>query len=134
VTQRARPTLEGVAPLPAQETIIAPDPSPCRAGDQRIKRITRHTHQGEQQTEERDLERHRAARGIDELRQEGQEEQRRFRIQQIDDETVAVEPRQTTRRQRHLRGGCICPAENPPRAHIDEIARAHEFDDGEGKR
>src|SRR2546430_11575783 len=39
--------------------------------------VARHAHQCEQQTEEGDLERHRAARGIDELRQERQEKQRR---------------------------------------------------------
>ncbi len=78
--------------FPAQVVTIALHPSPSRAGDQRIKAITRQTHQCEQQTEEGDLERHRTARGIDELRQEGQEEQRRLRIQQIDDETVAIEP------------------------------------------
>src|SRR5882757_6535643 len=82
----------GEVTFPAQVVTIALDPSPRRAGDQRIKTITRQTHQCEQQTEEGDLERHRAARGIDELRQEGQEEQRRLRIQQIDDETVAIEP------------------------------------------
>src|SRR5256886_9288061 len=50
-----------------------------------------------------DLERHRAARGIDELRQERQEKQRRLRIQQIDHETVAIEPPQATPRQFQLR-------------------------------
>src|ERR1700676_4944089 len=72
----------GDVTFPAQVVTMALDPSPSRAGDQRIKTITRQTHQCEQQTEEGDLEHHRAARGIDELRQEGQEEQRRLRIQQ----------------------------------------------------
>jgi hypothetical protein len=76
----------GDVTFPAQVVTIALDPSPSRAGDQRIKTITRQTHQCEQQSEEGDLERHRTARGIDKLRQEGQEEQRRLRIQQIDDE------------------------------------------------
>jgi hypothetical protein len=82
----------GDVTFPAQVVTIALDPSPSRAGDQRVEPITRQAHQCEQQTEEGYLERHRAARGIDKLRQERQEEQRRFRIQQIDDETVAKQP------------------------------------------
>src|SRR2546430_7724312 len=81
-----------------------------------------------------DLERHRAARGIDELRQERQEKQRRLRIQQIDHETVAIEPPQATPRQFQLRGRPVRPAEYPPRPDIDQIAGARIFDDREGER
>jgi hypothetical protein len=50
------------------------------------------------------LKRDRAPGGIDELWQKCQEKQRRFRVQQIDDETVAVQPAQASPRQLQWRG------------------------------
>src|SRR3984957_4090087 len=55
--------------FPLQVATPALHPQPGRAGDQCVETITRQTHQCKQQTEEGDLYRDRAARGIDELRQ-----------------------------------------------------------------
>src|SRR6202034_1953875 len=77
--------------FPLQVATPALHPQPGRAGDQCVETITRQTHQCKQQTEEGDLYRDRAARGIDELRQKRQEKQRRLRIQNIYDETVAIQ-------------------------------------------
>ena len=77
--------------FPVQVATLALHPQARRAGDQRIETIARQTHQCKQQTEEGDLHWDRAPRGINELRQKRQEEQRRLRIQNIDDETVAIQ-------------------------------------------
>jgi len=63
--------------------IIAFDPSPGRAGGERIDAVADETHRRKHYAKEGDLERHGAARGIDELRQESDKEQRGLRIQQI---------------------------------------------------
>ena len=75
-----------------------------------------------------------AAAHIDELRQEGEEEYRCLRVEEIDDEAVAEQPRFAKRLQHDIGVRRFDAAKNLLEAEPDQIGSARIFDDGEGQR
>ena len=67
---------------------MPPDPITRRPGCNRPARVGRRGQANEQQAKRKHLRGHVSAGGIDELRQEREKEQRRVRIQHIDDDAL----------------------------------------------
>ena len=68
---------------------------------------------------------------IDELRQEGQEEERRLRVQDVDDDSVPVQPPMIDDRDNLDDALPRCEA---PQPHHDQVGRAHVLHDRERRR
>src|SRR5947208_8791991 len=62
-----------------------------RAGHQRPRGVAEGAEHGKEQPEDEDLHPRRAAARVDELRQEGEEEERRLRVEDVDDDALPVE-------------------------------------------
>jgi hypothetical protein len=73
---------------------VAAQPRAGAAGDERPCHVGAERDQHEQSAQECALERNVAARRRDELRDEGEKEQRRLGIQDVDDDAVAKDAQQ----------------------------------------
>jgi hypothetical protein len=73
-----------------------------------------------------------AAPDLDELGQEGEEEQRRLRVEQVDDEAFAKQPRMAAGLEGDVDVRMVLAAEYLAQPDPDQIGRARLFDDREG--
>ena len=124
-------------PPETQRRSFAPVPAAAQlareqVGEQRVHRVRGEGDRREQHAQERDLRRDRAAARVDELRQEGEEEQRRLRVEHVDDHSLCVEP--AVRRRRDLHLGVLLAAQDAPDADHDQVRGTDELDDGERGR
>ena len=87
----ARPRAAAAAAEAAREQI----------GEERVQAVGRERDRREREPEHRDLRRNGRA-AVDELRQEGEEEQRRLRVEDVDDHALAVDAAHRRRRRLHL--------------------------------
>ena len=88
----ARPRLRSRGPRPCAAGAAgtgAPRPSSAPATPHRDHDVDRRIEDHRDQSEQQELQPHRAGRGIDELRQEGQEESGGLGIQRLDDDALA---------------------------------------------
>src|SRR5205814_5432262 len=82
----------GDVALHLREADAAAEPLTERAGDEGPGAVAEEPEEREEQAERQDLRPGRAARGLDELRQEGEEEERSLGVEHVDDDALAVEP------------------------------------------
>ncbi len=85
--------------LDLEIALVAAQPLAGGAGQEGVAAVGDEAERGKQQAEEDDLRREMAALGLDELRQEGEEEESRLGVQQVDDEAVAEQPGMAVARQ-----------------------------------
>ena len=72
--------------------------------------------------------------GLDELRQEGEEEQRRLRVEDVDDDALGEVPAAAARRPLGIRVGLVGAPEQRADPDHDQVQRAEQLDDGERRR
>src|SRR2546428_5286796 len=95
--------------LDAQIARTAAHPVAERARDERPRAVAHEAEAGEEQAEQQDLQPGGAARGVDELGQEREEEERRLRVQHVDDDSL---PGEAPMRPRPRRQGLGAPSES----------------------
>src|SRR5919202_5042350 len=109
--------------LAAEQPDVAAQPRPQTPGDQRVGPVGAQAEQHEHHPEGGHLERHRAAGGVDELRQEGEEEQRQLGVQHVDQHALVEQARGAA-----WRGG----GGDRPRLVVPEQLADPEVDQGRG--
>src|SRR4029434_5414903 len=114
--------------------LVATQPLAGGAGQERVAAVGDEAEQGEQQAEEDDLRDEMAALGLDELRQEGEEEESRLGVQQVDDEAVAEQPGMAVARQVAVGIDLLGAAEDLLQPEPDEIGGTSPLHDAEGER
>src|SRR5439155_13516905 len=77
--------------LDERETSTPAQPLAERPGDEGPRAVADEAERREQEPEKQDLHPDRPARRVDELRQEREEEERRLRVQHVDDDPLAVQ-------------------------------------------
>src|SRR5205814_9969555 len=80
----------GDVALQLREADAAAEPLTERAGDEGPGAVAEEPEEREEEAERQDLRPGRAAGGLDELRQEGEEEERRLRVEHVHDDALAV--------------------------------------------
>ena len=131
-TQRA---IDGAdnPPLPAHHRGAGADRGPDAAGEHR-EDDRRHEPEGdEHDPQHHQLERRRAVRRIDELRQEGEEEHRRLRVQHLGDHRL-TQRRAGGQANGDAAGGTLTTGQQSLDTQIDEIGGAGNFDHREEHR
>ena len=103
----------------------------ARARNQRPDAVADEREHDEHEPEDHELHRHVAGRDVHELRQEGEEEERRLRVQHVDDDPLAVDPPQAALAQLDPR---LVALEQPPDPEHDQVHRARVLHDREGRR
>src|SRR6266540_5149007 len=73
---------------PSRRPLIALEPTAQPAREQHVCELDGRRHEDEEQPEREDLDRHRSLPRVHELRQEREEEERRLRVQEIDEESL----------------------------------------------
>src|SRR5205085_5673868 len=101
-----------------------PQPLARGAGDERVAAVGDEAQERKEQAEKGDLGREVTALGFDELRQEGEEEQRRLGVQQVDNEAVAKQAGVAVVRKLAAILLIIGSAKDLPEAEPDEIGGA----------
>jgi hypothetical protein len=95
--------------------------------------VTDDGQENKDEPEDGDLERNSTLGDVDELREEGEEEQRGLRVQHVDDDALRKEPQQTSFLGRP-NAIALVPAEQAHKPEEDEIASSDVFDDAERHR
>jgi len=109
------------------------EPTPGTAGKQCPDAVTEYPHDNEQQTEHDHLQRGMAPADVNKLGKKGQEEQRRLRVQHIDDGALPEYATEGLRRP----GAPACveiPLHELAYAEVDQIGRPQILEHTEGRR
>ncbi len=117
--------------LNARPAAALPQGLSGRAGRQGPDRIRHEAEQHERQPEHDDLGRGPSERGVDELRQEGEEEQRGLWIEDVHDHALGEVAASPARRPLGIGVGRIGAPEQRPDPDHDQVQRSHRLDDGE---
>src|SRR5690606_15480461 len=110
-----------------------PPPVACRACRDRVAAVRDQAQQREKQAEKSDLHGDVTAAHLHELRQEGEEENRRLRVEKIDDEAIPEQAAIATAFKCCRNPWIFAPSENLLEAEPDQVGGAGIFDDVEGK-
>src|ERR687893_854759 len=126
-----------VAPHPPEARARAPPLQPVcgRPASERVQAVGEQTEDGERGAEDDYLRPGGATRGVDELRQEGQEEERDLRVKYLDQHALRKDARKARRSSgRQLLAFVAVAGQEVLEAEVDEVGRAQPLHDGEGCR
>src|SRR5215213_4230028 len=121
---------EALSPPEGRALLLALQPAARRTREQGVEAVGAQGEGDECGAEQQDLGPRRAARRVHELGQKCEEEQRRLRVECVDDYTLPEHARETL----GLDGAVyrLVAAKYPPQAEPDEVGRAQPFNDREG--
>jgi len=132
---RAEPEINGGArvPLPAERPRPAAEPVADRARGERVGEIDDEADGEEDGAEDQDLSPGSAAHRIDELGQEGEEEERDLRVEHVDEHALPVRVPEPPTIARSDRGRVLVALEQGSDPEVHEVGGPEVADDVEGE-